>query len=535
MSPTIKEILEYPSLKQANILCGQDHLSNKVQGTMVMEALDIESWGHSGEMLLTSYFAFEHITPQQLDSFFSKAKQIGISGLIFKKDRLINKIPPLFIEKCQTYKLPLIQVEKNVTYEKIINDILESIINRKAFLLENYYENHQQFIQLMMNQADLHQILSTLKKLIQFPVSLIENIEKDIIGTDEKYHQFKLNAGQESIKKQHMNLDYTQYSVDYMNLEAPSHTLLAVPIPNLSYEEYTLLIHGADHTLSDIHLMTIETTVVAIQIELVKRYALKQSNKTRLNDMAADLVHGRLSSKDDIEETIYHLQLNPSASYRIIRFNFNKHVRTFSFARLNRFIDNLANLSKREFQQLIYITHQKRMILIVSEDNLDLDHIKNKIRHVIENLAEQKEYSENIAYTTMSSKLSVYNLSEGYRQALNTQKVVHLWEETPKIIAYDEIGIYRLFVETGNMDSLEEFIPEKIRQIKQRNPDLLDTLYTFINKSQSYSKTAEILYVHPKTIRYRIDRLKELYAIDFENAEELLNYSIALRILKVLN
>src|SRR5690625_851990 len=111
---------------------------------------------------------------------------------------------------------------------------------------------------------------------------------------------------------------------------------------------------------------------------------------------------------------------------------------------------------------------------------------------------------------------------------------MRLLETAPRILSYQDTGLYQLFLETNTLASLEHFIPVSVREMKENKPELLETLFTFINKNQNYSETAQSLFVHPKTVRYRINQLKEQYAIDFQNPEEMLRYSIAIRILKVL-
>ena len=537
MPLTLKNILQLPSLKDAKILNGQKQLNVEVTSPMIMEALDIESWGQPGQILLTSYFAFENKEEQILDDFFTKAQKIEIAAFVFKKQRLMDKIPEHFILNCRKYQIPLIQVEENIYYEHIISDILETITNRNAFLLKKYYENHQRFIQLMMNQPTISKILFTLKDLIDAPVSLRIQPDHKIIGTDEKYNNFILAKKPTTIKKAHLNLEYQQEYVQYtQKQEASFDTLLSIPIPNLDYKKYELLIHQSDFSLEDFKLMAIKNAVIAIQTELVKREALRQNNQHRLNEMASDLIYGRIENKDDIQELIHRLELDPSLNYRVIIYNFKqKERKKLNETTLNRFVDILANLSKNEFPGLVYITHQKKLILLVPMVSLSITAVKNKLRNILAQNSNNKTYKALIEFITISEEVSIYELSKGYQQTINTYKVLQLLENKTKIASYEDIGIYRLFIETENTEILEDFVSHKIKTLKEENPALLKTLENFIDTNQSYAETAKVLYVHPKTVRYRIDQLKNTYQINFENLEEMLNHSISIRILKVLN
>ncbi|MGO1453305.1 MAG: PucR family transcriptional regulator ligand-binding domain-containing protein, partial [Alkalibacterium gilvum] len=252
----LKEVSGLPSLKDSKLIYGKEKLNISVSGAMVMEALDIEDWGSPRQILMTSNFAFKDETSETIIHFFKKAKEIGISAFIFKKNRLVSEIPEYFISNCKMFGFPLFEVKKDITYESIINDILKLINNRNTLLLQSYYDNHQQFIQLMMNQSGTIKILETLSTLIGVPVSLVEKANAKVIGTKERYNLFEFKNAAESMYREFNSLEYEQRSVNYPNIKTQENNkLLSFTIPNLGYEEYQLIIHGADYRFSDMDFM----------------------------------------------------------------------------------------------------------------------------------------------------------------------------------------------------------------------------------------------------------------------------------------
>ncbi|MGO1356160.1 PucR family transcriptional regulator [Alkalibacterium gilvum] len=531
----LKEVSGLPSLKDSKLIYGKEKLNISVSGAMVMEALDIEDWGSPRQILMTSNFAFKDETSETIIHFFKKAKEIGISAFIFKKNRLVSEIPEYFISNCKMFGFPLFEVKKDITYESIINDILKLINNRNTLLLQSYYDNHQQFIQLMMNQSGTIKILETLNTLIDVPVSLVEKVNADVIGTEERYNIFEFKNAAESMYREFNSLEYEQRSVNYPNIKTQENNkLLSFTIPNLGYEQYQLIIHGADYRFSDMDFMAITNTIIAIQTELVKKYALRQNKKARMNEMVSDLVHGRLTNQEDINETINNLELNPDKKYRVIVFNFSSKKRELSDALVNRLTDTLTNLFRNKFNNLLYIGRKDQVSLITSTENMTINNVKKKIETILKKISENKSYKDIYHYISISNEVSLYKLSEGHRQAMDSQKILRMGNEESAIVSYENLGLYRLFLETDNLNSLDRFVPENLKALQKDNPDLLNTLYVFINVNQNYSEASEILFIHPKTVRYRINRLKERYDIDLKNPEEILQYSIALRILKFI-
>lgn len=531
MPLTIKDILKFPSLTKGKLVTGEIGLSNVVNDAIIMEALDIKEWGEYGQLLLTSYFAFDHSEPQKIDQFFIQAKEIGIAGFIFKTDRLIHEIPETFLSKCKKYQFPIIRIPKNVTYPKIINDILSAINSRNAFLLKHYYDNHQKFIQLMMAQGNVSQILKTLEELIHLPITLEEKVDEKRIGTDKNYNTFQRIRELHVQKDQKIN--YKKLIVSYSSLK-DTRVILSFPIPNLGYEEYELLIHTIDESLSDLQLMAIENAVVALQTELVKRYALRQKNSSYLNEMASELIFGRLTNAEDIQDTIQNLGLDVSKNYQLAVFSFSQSAKKRPTLELNRLTDRIGYFSKLYFPDAIYIKQTHKVILLIPLKDLSLRSVKNKLSTIFKEVTEKTNTEDFISQISISDEVSVYHLNKGYKQAMDALLVSRLWENTSDIIAYDDIGIFKLFIETENIEVIQQFVPKKIRMLHEQHPELLNTLYTFINTNQNYTKTSKLLFVHPKTVRYRINQLTKHYKFDFDDPEQMLQCNIAIRIVKFL-
>ena len=533
---TIEEIMKYRSFEKATFITGAGGLRNEVSGVMVMEAMDIESWGRKGLMILTSYFAMEDVSTEELDLFFLRAKEIKISAMVVKIDRLVNKVPDIFIHYCRHYDIPLFQIDKATSYEKIISEILETIINRNAYVLQTFYDIHKQFTKLMMVQPDIPVILETLKALIDKPVSLWEKTEQRIIGTDTFFNDYKVIQVQPRLYDQKVNYTFEQNIVTYGTDDSQTFKQLVVEIPNLGYEEFFLVIHEGQQDSSDVDLMAIENAITAIQIELLNRYAIRQNNRSRLNEMGSDLLHGRLTKQEDIDDTTLQLGLNPKHSYRIILVNFEtkKAFEQDNETLLNRFSDIITNYSRLIFPQRVYITRKNKVIIIAPSEHSNLSETKQKIREAMDALKETDLYPHFNVYTTISNDVSIDQLAEGYRQAFDTQKLLQLTTSSEPIASYQDMGIYQLFVETDNLNNLQRFIPENIMRLKQENPELLKTLQTFIDLNQNFTDTAQKLFIHPKTVRYRIERLKKSYHFNLDQPEEILRYSIGFRLLNLI-
>lgn len=89
----VSDALLLPSFEGATVIAGRAGLDREVSTAMIVEAPDIESWGKSGQMLITSFYAFENLSADGLTFFFDKADELGIGAIDFKPERLLAEGP----------------------------------------------------------------------------------------------------------------------------------------------------------------------------------------------------------------------------------------------------------------------------------------------------------------------------------------------------------------------------------------------------------------------------------------------------------
>lgn len=103
---------------------------------------------------------------------------------------------------------------------------------------------------------------------------------------------------------------------------------------------------------------------------------------------------------------------------------------------------------------------------------------------------------------------------------------------------YDELGIVRLLLgSTGESPDLQQFIDDVTKPLadydRQHDGSLLMTLRAFFDSDCSQKRAAEMLFVHPKTLRYRLDQIAELSGLDLSVHADRMRADLALRLLEV--
>jgi len=107
-------------------------------------------------------------------------------------------------------------------------------------------------------------------------------------------------------------------------------------------------------------------------------------------------------------------------------------------------------------------------------------------------------------------------------------------------ITFEETGAYRLLLPAMSEDptELQRFHEETVAPLvaydDQYETELVRTLETFLDADGNVARTAERLFTHRHTVRYRLDRVRELSGLDVGSTEGRERLSLGLKSMRVL-
>lgn len=530
-------MLKIQSLDGAKLIAGKNGIINEINGVNVLEALDIENWGRLGEVILTSFFALQDLNESELDTFFEKLHDVGISAIIIKIDRLVHQIPKKIIELCDKHFIPLIQIGKEVKYESIILEILGPIINKNVYLLNKYYEVHSELTSLALKIPSMDEVLCEFKKMILRDVSLINSSKGTEISTNPKLSEVTIIDKSEVSMERYMCFRYERNEVVY-NSTSPSTigTQIRVHIPYLGFNDYELIIHELDRKISSEDFMVIENAVKFLQMELLKKYVISQNLFQQKNNIVGDLLNDRLYEKKDIDEVLESLGIANYKYYQVILIKLyqreeNKNLDKNLMLPILRQIRNKFRLN---FKDVAFLEKSDRIVFVFNFDDNHNRFNLESIEKLMHSLSESNLFKDYYYRVSISSKVEKRCIPKANREVLDTQKVLKLFHNSNKILHYEELGIYKLFLDSNSLGQLEKFISPKINRFRLDHPQLFETLKIFLDTNQSYALTSEKLFLHPKTVRYRIDKIKDVLGTEFTDPEEILQIQVASRLLKLV-
>jgi sugar diacid utilization regulator len=104
-----------------------------------------------------------------------------------------------------------------------------------------------------------------------------------------------------------------------------------------------------------------------------------------------------------------------------------------------------------------------------------------------------------------------------------------------QLIRYEDLGIYRLLLQIGDMNQLWRFAKDVLGPLIDydavHKADLIGTLSAYLSHHESPKQAARVLRVHVNTVAYRVQRIEQLTSLDLAGPEDRLLAHVAVKII----
>jgi sugar diacid utilization regulator len=133
---------------------------------------------------------------------------------------------------------------------------------------------------------------------------------------------------------------------------------------------------------------------------------------------------------------------------------------------------------------------------------------------------------------------STGELPEAYAQACSALSAAPLISGPTQVAVLDELGVLQFLLAPGDHDALSRFAHTVLGTViaydEEHQSQLIRTVDQYLANDCNLQRTAEQVFVHPKTVRYRLDRVEEMCGLDFSRQRDRFDAQLAISIVSTL-
>lgn len=548
MAYTVRKLLESEQFPKMKLLCGEKGLDLEVKGIRIIEIEDMERYLTGGEILITSFQVYLSCSDREVEQHFEDLVKSDISGFIVKKRKEYDPTGrrlSLLEKHCKKYEIPLVEISEDSYYWGIIRYVMIQVFDKDTARLKYFKITHDSFNTFILknngSSNTASDIIKFLSIMIENPVVLYYGDLNCMVSTNSDNSKLILS---DEIQPYKPNI-ITKFQ--YMKQMKGSCVQYVVKFAILSEVEIYITITEENRELTELDYMAIENAIINLQYGFLSEFAQNEVKKTYQRDLIHNILNGLLSSKE-MTEAAAQLGMKESDTYRVVDFHtIKKNVqRKYTKEQLHEVGVIVGELMYLLPDALIYRNmDQIVMIQQVDSNQTELEYQKEmeEVEDVIQRSILYRKKDTDFQIGIGKSVEGYQRLKESYQEASRAIKYIDIirlvtGDKNKSVVHYSSLGFFQIFGEIDDVTELERYIPETLKKLylydDEHKGELITTLQMYLRNNQSIKKTADAMFVHYRTISYRLEKIKQISGINFDNANEVLAVSNGLIIYKML-
>ena len=548
MGYTVRKLLESEQFPKMKLLCGEKGLDLEVKGIRIIEIEDMERYLTGGEILITSFQVYLSCSDREVEQHFEDLVKSDISGFIVKKRKEYDPTGrrlSLLEKHCKKYEIPLVEIPGDLYYWGIIRHVMMQVFDKDTARLKYFKITHDNFNTFILknngSSNTASDIIKFLSIMIENPVVLYYGNLNCMVSTNSDNSKLILS---DEIQPYKPNI-ITKFQ--YMKQMKGSRVQYVVKFAILNEVEIYITITEENRELIELDYMAIENAIINLQYGFLSEFAQDEVKKKYQRDIIHNILNGLLSSKE-MTEAAAQLGMKESDTYRVVDFHtIKKNVqRKYTKEQLHEVGVIVGELTYLLPDALIYRNmDQIVMIQQVDSDQTELEYQKEmeEVKDVIQRSILYRKKDTDFQIGIGKSVEGYQRLKESYHEASRAIKYIDIirlvtGDKNKSVVHYSNLGFFQIFGEIDDVTELERYIPETLKKLylydDEHKGELITTLQMYLRNKQSIRKTADEMFVHYRTISYRLEKIKQISGINFDNANEVLAVSNGLIIYKML-
>ena len=558
-APTVREAMGFGGFRSAVLVAGESGLDRRIEWVRIMETPETTRFLQPGDLLLTTAFPIKDDRKRQI-GLLREIAEAGGAALIVKPERYLRELPAEMSEEADRHGIPLFTLPTDVPWVDLMAPLLERIINVEHHRLKRSFEIHRRFTDLVLDGKGMHEISRTLSDLLGAAVT-VEDASFHLLahagGTGDPHRKETI---QRHGTPQRVLFDPAIQAM-LREVAASRHPLKVPPFPHLGMHRERIIapITAANTTLGyisvvdpppaqeELAFMAVEQAALVVALAMSKEREVAEAESRVRGEFLEDLTHANYGDEAAAQRRARHLGYPLAGQHVLMAVDidgFREYIRERSLS------EDTIQALKREFHRrgigAIRAAFPRALFSTRSDTIyalLPLGAEAGELRSRVSSLGLQVR--DTVAQWKPGFTVSVAfsgaveapgGVAGAHREVTAVIDTLARFNRREQVVSVPDLGLTGLLAAVQD-DRLVEYARRHLGRLvdhdSARSGHLLDTLRAYLETGEQQA-AAKRLSVHPNTLRYRLDRIREITDLEPDDPETRLNLTVALRIWDLL-
>ncbi|CAG4705098.1 PucR family transcriptional regulator [Enterococcus faecalis] len=535
----LAEVLALPRFSDLQLLSSHSNLTQPLESVEITETPDVADFIPKNVMILTTAMIYKD-DQEKLKPFIDSLKQAECTALGIKVGRFLDEISPEIVAYASAVDLPLIKIPSTQPLGGLLHEIVGYLRDSKTEQMSVAFDIQKRFSTLLMQDVDATRFIAEFAKILNAPIILLSPWQQVIAHSNYFYgNQKSAEFFIKQLSKDHFQQLAQEKKIFRLQDERQENIQVAgFPIRVNDYFPYYLLVLSPEQIPYPISEFAIDQAILVLTFMLFKNQKIAESFehlKTDFLDRLLDTHQEALSKHQNWLELWKNYRLINSDYYQLaIVYGVTKpenetHIRyqqaegqlIFQWLKeqLPEILPDVA---------LFKLKNQNKSILIFQSK-------KNDHLMILQNLAErlQQALPITIRFALGNAYENLKDLPNSYIEASSTLEASLHAQKPATVQLFHPKGLAGLFEKIGTED-VEYFCQQQLKELAYPTEptlqELRKTLKVFLDFNCEITKTANALYLHRNTIKYRMNQCEKLLGTSIQEPETSLLLRVALEL-----
>lgn len=276
------------------------------------------------------------------------------------------------------------------------------------------------------------------------------------------------------------------------------------------------VIHMADK--SDFPLFTISWDVPLLDFfeELGHTIAYLDEKKNMQDSFLAEIIFGSGVNEEKVRRKCIEMGMDENSLEQVFVMCPNLS----ASKDIVYYVQSLQSIFQKEKYPAIVLNYGERIIGFIQDSSKCREQIVKCFKE-FEDLV--KKNQEEFCFTLCIGEncLNITDLQKSFQEVSGVMSFLEKLHKTNEVVFFDQIGYYRMLMQYENKEPMRKFVENVLHELleydNKNHTQLIDTLWAYYENGCNMQKTAEVVFSHKNTIKYRLQRVEEITGRDLSN------------------
>ena len=538
---SMNSILRMEILQDAKLLAGASGTDQIVTSVNVMVDPNVVNLVSGGELLVSTAYAVRENLPQLLE-LIPQLKQRGVVALGLKFNSYINEIPQEILILCDTLSFPLFEIPNSISFSQLITPIMTTIVNNQAQMLGDIYELQKALTATMLSGGGLQSIVQTLFDRFGNSIAIYNDFFSSFVLACSDRRRESITRRMEDLVRVGSSGRETvslMSSREVDNVDGLICNKIIIPIYSDKKKYGSIYIWEDNREITNVDLAVLEASTSLIALDMIKKISMYEMENNHKASFLDDLlVHDEERQRKSLANAEY-FDFDVDAEHRVavIRvLSGNSTISNSSLYKTNNSIVNiLRRVSRDSSIKVLFVNKCDSIVLVFELPVHEGGNYLQQLHSFVDSAMNALEAEGILSMVSIGMGRSYADATNLWKSFNEAGRAAACWNiDDVRIHSYEDLGVYRFLSYEVLRPELVLFYNETLKVLvdydHDRDSELVHTLSLYFRCGGNLKRLAEEMGVHYNTVAYRIQRIKELAHVSFDNADQMLNLQIALKI-----